>query len=320
MRRGATRIRLSKGMLAFWLILTLAIGIGVGIGVGYAAKGSSETDSTAEITAYKARISELEGKTSQLNEQIAALNSAQQETDSAYEALQTEYEKVSSELAALKRNYSLLDSQKRALTQEYQELEETYTALQEACADPTVEKLVQLSERVAALENEKAWLETQKAALEKQITPSPDRALPRSQVFYNEEFKSLQWKGRDYELQLEIERIGRLYNSEHVYLPGQFDCNDMAIDIWNMLRARGIVSVIVVGNKEKPNASFEEAVHAWLYVFNGNGEVIYLEPTTGEVIYGKLADGSPNPKAAPYWSGFIYRNPSDLRKDLKNWW
>lgn len=320
MRRGAARIRLSKGMLAFWLIIMLAVGIGGGIGIGYAAKGSGESDPTAEITACHTRVSDLEGENSRLTAEIASLDSAKSEAESAYEALQAEYEKVSAELAALKRNYSLLDSQKRALTQEYEELEGTYAALQEACADPSVEKIMQLSDRIALLENEKAWLETQKAALEKQITPSPDRALPRSQVFYNEEFKSTQWKGRDYELQLEIERIGRLYNSEHVYLPGQFDCNDMAIDIWNMLRAKGIVSVIVVGNKDKPNASFEEAVHAWLYVFNGNGEVIYLEPTTGEVIYGKLADGSTNPKAVPYWSGFIYRNPSDLRKDLKNWW
>jgi len=307
-------------MLAFWLILMLAVGIGAGIGIDHAVRGASGTDSTAEADKCKAQVSDLLAENTSLNAQIAALNSAKQEADSAYEALQAEYERVSSELAALKRNYSLLDSQKRALAQDYQSLEQTYTTLQQACADPSVEKIVEMTNLIASLQNEKAWLEAQKAALEKQITPSPDHALPRSQVFYNDEFKSVQWKGRDYELQLEIERIGRLYNSEHVYLPGLFDCNDMAIDLWNMLRAKGIVSVIVVGNKEKPNASFQEAVHAWLYVFNGNGEVIYLEPTTGEVIYGKMPDGTTNPKAVPYWSGFIYRDPSDLRKDLKNWW
>ncbi|MBM3132122.1 MAG: hypothetical protein FJZ95_03695 [Chloroflexi bacterium] len=315
MRRGVSR-GISKGTLVICLILSL----GAGIGTGYAIKTKQANASNSEVDGYKAQILTLQSDIANLNGQIDTLTSGLNEKQADYDALQEQHDNTSGELESLKRNYSLMDTRYRTLDRDYQTLQQVQQTLEEACSNPTVEKIVQLSDRVKALEAEKSWLEAQKAALEKQVTPSPDHALQRDQVFYQDEFKSIQWKGRDYELQLKIEEIGRLYNSTHTYVPGETDCNDMAVDIWNMLLTKGIKSVIVIGNKDKENETFEECVHAWLYVFNANGEVIYLEPTTGEVLYGKLSDGTTNPKTIPYWGGFIYKTPSDLRSDLKNQW
>jgi len=66
-----------------------------------------------------------------------------------------------------------------------------------------------------------------------------------------------------------------------------------------MLLTEGIKSVIAVGNLGKCDEKLSEVNHAWLYVFHADAEVFYLEPVTGEVIYGRLANGSTNPEAIP---------------------
>lgn len=301
------------------LVACLLAGLGAGIGAGYAIKANEAEAEDPAIQEYELQVAALKSEISDLESEIASLNAEIEQKRAEYDSLQTTHEATMEELEALRRNYALLDRQRQVLKQDYD-------ALFEACDNPTVEKLLELSEQLVTCQNELALSQIRVTQLEKQVTPSPDRALDRevlSQV--PPRFSSPQWEGRDYELQLKLQELVDLYHSMHTYVPGaygpnEFDCNDMAVDMWNMLLTQGITSVIVIGNKNKVDETFEEADHAWLYAFNADGKVIYLDPTTGDVMYGRLPDGSTNPEAAPYREGFIYAKPSDLRLDLKHWW
>ena len=109
------------------------------------------------------------------------------------------------------------------------------------------------------------------------MEPSPDHALHRDEVFKNPgTYSSPAGKGDDDGLQNKLEEIAQLYYNTHTYYEGETHCNDMAADLWNILLTEDIKSVIVVGDRSQVGESFEESNHAWLYVFNGAGKVIYL--------------------------------------------
>ena len=148
------------------------------------------------------------------------------------------------------------------------------------------------------------------------MTPSSIYDLDPDEVWGNSKFFSVAWEGKSYSLRNELEDIGKTYHDSHTFIEGETDCNDMAVDLWNMLWTRDIKSVIVIGNRDMEDETMDECDHAWLYVFDAEGKVIYMEPTTGEVMYGQLSDGTPNPEVEPYREGFIYEKPSDLKKDL----
>lgn len=58
-------------------------------------------------------------------------------------------------------------------------------------------------------------------------------------------------------------------------------------------------NIAVLPAVQPAERKFSEVNHAWLYVFNASAKVFYPEPVTGDVIYGRLANGSTNPKAIP---------------------
>lgn len=78
--------------------------------------------------------------------------------------------------------------------------------------------------------------------------------------------------------------INRLYHKNHAYIKGVFDCDDMAIDIWNILYKQGVTSVIGVGNLELDQEKFTQVDHAWLIVMHKDTgyRFFILEPTNGE--------------------------------------
>jgi len=249
-------------------------------------------------------------------------------------SLTTDLDKISTEYSALSIEYNdtsekltLLEENHQTLMNEYDDLMADFGAYIAASENATVVEVVNLQEQVSSLQDsvetlqsDNFWLDVEIARLNKLLTPSPDHALKRPDVWKDETLWSHAWKMRDYELQLTLEEIAQQYYSTHTYYEGETDCNDMAVDLWNMLLTQDIKSVIVVGNRDMTGETLEESDHAWLYAFNADGKVIYVEPTTGEVFYGKLPDGTTNPKAVSYREGFMYRQPSDLRKDLKEWW
>jgi len=300
-----------------FLLFLLLIGFGIGFGVNRFTHQPSQSTSTggnletvkqleAEVSLLRAeneglssKLAELQNQVANYKEEISSLNSRIQELEAAI----SQKDKVISSLNADKSrlNYQLSTTQ----------VENAKLKLQIEERNQTISRLV---DDLAKVEAEKDSLNAQIAQLRKQLTPSPDHALSPSEVLGNPKFRSLAWSGRPYEWQWKVEEIGRTYNRTHTYIPGETDCNDMAVDLWNMLFTVGIESVIVVGNLEMVGEIFTECNHAWLYVFNAEGKYCVLEPTTGEVIYAS------NPKFGAYREGYIYEKPSDLWADLKKKW
>jgi DNA gyrase/topoisomerase IV subunit A len=281
------------------VILCLIVSIGAGIGIGQAIAAR--------------QIGVLDSQVAQREEQLYTLNSE-------IKRLTAEIVSLAPVIAEKQASYNLLRTSFAKLSQEYQVLRRNHEALKEANNGVTVEELIRLREQVSFLETHIGLLDVQVAELTAQLTPYPHRAVVGRDIWGRPGFKSTAWAGRDIELIRRIEEIGRTFHRTHIFIEGEMDCNDMAVSLWNMLLTAGIKSVIVVGNLDMVGETLAESNHAWLYVFNARGEVIYLEPTTGEVFFGRFADGSTNLRAIPYREGFIYVRPSDLRKDLKGLW
>ncbi|MBT3362982.1 MAG: hypothetical protein HN929_13000 [Chloroflexi bacterium] len=156
------------------------------------------------------------------------------------------------------------------------------------------------------------------------INPSNNKSLDElveSPEYWNSWTNAIALKQKAKELAL-------IANQYHQYVKNEYDCNDMAVDIWNMLGVGGddwepIKSVIVIGNLDEVKETYDQCNHAWLIILNkppGGFVTIYaLEPTNG-LMYrhtGNDADVDPNAK---YFEGFFYANPSGLREDLGDRW
>ena len=126
------------------------------------------------------------------------------------------------------------------------------------------------------------------------------------------------WRGRPSELYDEILALTIPYFQTHRYVFGETDCNDMAVDAWQELLNREIISLIAVGNLEKSYESFLECNHAWLIVYNGEGSAAVIDLVRGKVYVWE--DIRANPQLRQYWEGFVYENPSDLFTDFKERW
>jgi len=134
----------------------------------------------------------------------------------------------------------------------------------------------------------------------------------------NPAYWNMAWKDKDYELQQTTQEVNSQYFESHTYVAGETDCNDMAIDIWDMLHTQGITSIIVDGNQELTGETFADCNHAWLLIFSSDGAAFALEPTNGELYFAD--DVEQHPELGQYWEGFFYTKPSDLRADLGERW
>lgn len=110
----------------------------------------------------------------------------------------------------------------------------------------------------------------------------------------------------------------RLYHQDHTYVKGVSDCDDMAIDIWNILYNKGITSVIVVGNLDIDEEGFTKSNHAWLLVMHKDTgyRIFIIETTNGEtyVFDPKTMD------FAQYLQGYFFASPSDLKAGIRERW
>lgn len=106
-----------------------------------------------------------------------------------------------------------------------------------------------------------------------------------------------------------VASIAQRYSNTHTYISDDvFDCDNMAQDVWNMLKARGIKSEIVVGNVDNSSAiTFQDINHAWLMVELESGKVA-VETTGGYLVYQK--DNS------NYYRGFVFDDPKKFREFL----
>jgi len=283
------------------------------------------------------KINELQSQVRQQQEKIASLASDSQQQKIEISDLQTnadqlkgERDDLTSKMTGFYSTITVLDSEIQSLTNDKNALNSQLLQAQkeiDTLKSTTPQSVSTLSAQIASLVTQLGQLQTQKdrlnvevASLTQQLTASPNHALTWTQITTDPDLRSTAWTGKDYQWHDKIKEIGRIYHSSHVYIADETDCDDMSVDIWNMLLAQNIKSVIVIGNLENKNATFTEANHAWLVVYNFEGKYAILEPTTGEVIYGVNVDGTHNTRIDPYYSGWAYKKPSDLWQDVKKKW
>jgi len=297
--------RVSFGILITCAILCLGAGIGIGYGI-----------ESGQVRSLDSDLEEKDLQIKELHSELSTLRAELDSSKSAYDLLRMDFDHTSNELDLLRINYNALTDYYQTSQSNYKNLQEDYEALQNACDGPTATEILNLRSQITSLQSQNSWLQAEVARLQNQLTVAPDHALERSEVWGNPKFSSTAWAGQDYQLRTTLQEIGEQYHQIHTYIEGETDCNDMAIDLWNILLTQNIKSVIVVGDRDKLGETFEECDHAWLYVFDAEGKVIYLEPTTGAIIYGRLSDNTINPEAEPFREGFIFEKPSDLWADI----
>jgi outer membrane murein-binding lipoprotein Lpp len=96
------------------------------------------------------------------------------------------------------------------------------------------------------------------------------------------------------------------YHDTHVYSKYDlFVCSDMAAEVWNMLKAIGIDSIIVVGNVDNAVSDILDSNHAWVLAEVDPGQYLALETTGGFTV-----PASENPL---YYHGWSFDSPADLK-------
>lgn len=96
------------------------------------------------------------------------------------------------------------------------------------------------------------------------------------------------------------------YHQTHTYSQLDFFvCSDMAIDVWNMVKSKGINAEIQVGNIDNPNANFTEFNHAWVLAEVEPLTWLALETTGGYVVY--------NETNYLYYRGFSFSTPNEFK-------
>lgn len=103
------------------------------------------------------------------------------------------------------------------------------------------------------------------------------------------------------------ERIAKEYYETHIYVDNDvYDCDNMACDIWNILKAEGINSKISIGNVDYDIDSIKDANHAWILAEVEPGLYLAIECTGGYIVYYE-----DNPL---YYESWTFNNPKNLRK------
>jgi len=103
------------------------------------------------------------------------------------------------------------------------------------------------------------------------------------------------------------EKIVRNYHETHVYSTWDlFICSDMSSEIWNILKAAGINSVVAVGDIDTAVSDIVLSDHAWVLAEVAPGQYLALETTGGFVV--------PKTKNPLYYRGWYFDSPANLKK------
>src|SRR5262249_23077206 len=85
-------------------------------------------------------------------------------------------------------------------------------------------------------------------------------------------------------------------------------CGDMASDVWNMVRTKGINAEIAIGNVDMDITSRKQCNHAWVMA-ELSGTWLALEATGGCVVYS-----TDNKR---YYRGYFLANAGQLKQYLE---
>ncbi len=89
------------------------------------------------------------------------------------------------------------------------------------------------------------------------------------------------------------QNVVRLYHDTHVYIEDVYMCSNMAVDLWDMLEAQGINSLIVI-----------YADHCWILAEVEPGKYLACDATTG-LTYKASA-------VPDYYKGWGFSNPTEV--------
>lgn len=99
------------------------------------------------------------------------------------------------------------------------------------------------------------------------------------------------------------------YHQNHSYYgEGIFVCGDMANDVWNMLKTRGINAKIQIGNVDRDISTPFESNHAWVLAEVSANKWLALETTAGYLVY--YEDNS------RYYKGWSFYTPKQFKEYL----
>jgi outer membrane murein-binding lipoprotein Lpp len=103
-----------------------------------------------------------------------------------------------------------------------------------------------------------------------------------------------------------VTNIIEYYHATHIYSKTDlFVCSDMAAEVWSMLKAQGIDSLICVGDIDNSINDILLSTHAWILADIDDGQYLALESTGGYVVYK-----SENPL---YYQGWYFDSPADMK-------
>jgi hypothetical protein len=104
-----------------------------------------------------------------------------------------------------------------------------------------------------------------------------------------------------------VETIAKNYYDTHTYQDNNvFDCDNMAQDVWDMLKAKGINAKIQIGNIDLSSPiTLKDVNHAWVMAEIEPDKYLAVETTGGFIVYGKT---NPN-----YYRGFSFKDPKNYR-------
>ena len=102
------------------------------------------------------------------------------------------------------------------------------------------------------------------------------------------------------------QKIVSYYRETHVYSSYDlFVCSDMAAEVWNMLKAAGIDSIVAVGRTDAAITDILESNHAWVLAEVAPGQYLALETTGGFTV--------PESENPLYYRGWSFDSPADLK-------
>jgi len=101
------------------------------------------------------------------------------------------------------------------------------------------------------------------------------------------------------------ENVVKRYHVTHIYSEYDFFvCSDMAIDVWDMLKAQEINALIQIGDVKTGAKDITEVNHAWVLAEVSPGQYLALETTGGYAVWD-------NPL---YYRGWSFDNPREYKR------
>ncbi len=104
------------------------------------------------------------------------------------------------------------------------------------------------------------------------------------------------------------ENIVKRYYETHIYSKYDFFvCSDMALDVWNMLKAQGINALIQIGNVDTGAEDITDVDHAWVLAETSPGKYLALETTGGFAVW----------ENDNYYQGWSFDNPKEFKRYME---